>query len=154
MCGWSGRLPALLAAFVHFMVPSGHSLPLLSPDSGGLAFPPSVQAKPAPAPLPSPCETRVLAASTHSEPFSPHVLLPKARLAPALCAIFQRAEFGEATACHRRPSVLKSRLEDPPRIPCFWQERQPPPASQSEGVAAGGWAGEASSGPHFGSQSD
>lgn len=81
-------------------------------------------------PLPSPRETRVLAASPHSEPCSPHVLPSEARAAPALCHL-SKSRIREATACRHRPSVLKARSKDPPRSPCFWQERQPPPASQS-----------------------
>lgn len=123
--GWPGFLPAPPAGVWHFLSPSQAKATFqahVRPPSLGCLQPPQ-------------------------SPFHPHLLPSQVQLALPCCAFFQGAGFregpgrgwktrgGQGAACHcrRRLSLPESCPEDPPLILCFWQERQPPPASQSRG---------------------
>lgn len=121
-------------------LPKSHQLWL------GTSSPSQTQPPPAPRHKPE-SNPHVLAAPAYLFTTPPRILPSKAHLAPARCAFFLprswllgrgqgaagRPRQGAACHCRCGPSLPESCLEDPPLIPCFCQEHQPPPASQTRG---------------------
>lgn len=123
MQGWSGFLPAPPFGAWHFLCPSQAK--------------PTFQAHVKPQVFAASSPFRALFTPTFFPPESSwlHPVVPSSKEPASGRGLEEAGRPGEGAACHcrLRPSLPESCPEDPPLILCFWQERQPPPASQSRG---------------------